>query len=207
MLTLARRILMPALLVTGMSVTSGAHAPRPPIVGAVYWPGADGRTVHGFMAVPARARGRQPAVIVLGDGTRDDPIARYMLERLATAGLVACAPTRIADGGAVEAAHALADARATLRWLGTNRYATGRVGVLGFGRGAALAARLAGDDTAPAGVVIFGGVSPGTTSPAIPLLVLPPYDRSRSASVPDDATDAAARDFTRAADFLKEHLT
>ena len=38
--------------------------PPPPKVGAIYWPGA-GHVLHGYMAIPAKAHGPQPAVLVL----------------------------------------------------------------------------------------------------------------------------------------------
>lgn len=104
----------------------------PPKVGAIRWPGHGG-DLHGFMAVPAKAHGPQPAVLVLPDAGAD-PFALGLTDALALAGFVACV---------AKAPLTFEEATATLQWLGTNPYATGKVGIVGIGAGAAMAQHIA----------------------------------------------------------------
>lgn len=125
----------------------------------IHWPLDNGRTMHGYMAIPAKAHGRQPAVMVVHDSRGLDDYTRDLARRIALAGFVTCAPDFLSamGGTPADAASAgamigrlrlhqtVADAVATIRWLGTNRYATGKVGALGFFWGGALVDRIAID--------------------------------------------------------------
>jgi len=166
-----------------------AKRPPAPKVGAIRWPGP-GYELHGYMAVPGKAQGPQPAVLVIPDTDGAGTFALGLTDALAEAGFVACLPRALAS---------LDEALATLRWLATNRYATGRVGAVGIGWGGALAERLtAAPDARLACAVAFGSgdeAAPG----AAPLLSLPPLTA---------ATDPAAYGATweQAIDFLVTHL-
>lgn len=166
----------------------------------IFWPGKDGQTLHGLMAIPARARGRQPAVLVLGDPDTSGRAA-ILLTRLAENGLIACTS---------RTGLSLAEASATLLWLGTNRYTAGKVGVLGFGAGAALVEQLAGTGAPFAARAIFahgtdrdgaGEDVPGTTTP---LLRLP--DLPAAAMLGSDTGLAGIPGLARAIAFFKERL-
>lgn len=138
----------------------------------VRWTAPAGRELHGYMAIPARAHGRQPAVLVAHENRGLNDHVRDVARRVALAGFVACAPDFLSgiggtppDEDAARAAVAgldpqrtVADALATVRWLKTNRYATGKVGAVGFCWGGALVDRVAvaaGTDLA-AGVAYYG---------------------------------------------------
>lgn len=124
---------------------------------AIHWPATDGRTLHGYMAIPAKARGRQPAVMVVHDDRGLDDHIRDLTRRIALEGFVVCAPDFFwgagetsadraaarATIGRLDLARTVADAAATVHWLATNRYATGKVGAVGFGWGGALVDRTA----------------------------------------------------------------
>jgi dienelactone hydrolase len=139
-----------------------AKTPPLPKVGAIRWPGP-GYELHGFMAVPARARGPQPAVLVIPDTSGADTFALGVTDALALAGFVTCIPRALAS---------LDEGLATVRWLATNRYATGKVGAVGIGWGAGLLRQMvAAQDSQLACGVAFGGAA----SMEAPLLLsLPP---------------------------------
>ncbi|WP_420139407.1 dienelactone hydrolase family protein [Sphingomonas sp.] len=108
-------------------------APPPPKTANIRWPGP-GHDLHGYMAIPAKAHGPQPAVLVVHDAGGADPFTRGLCDQLAAAGFVACAPIRLAS---------LEEAVATVHWLASNAYATGKVAGLGLGWGASLLERVA----------------------------------------------------------------
>ena len=98
------------------------------------------------MAVPAKAHGPQPAVLVLPEAGADT-FALALTDTLALAGFVACV---------AKAPLAVHEVAATLHWLGTNHYATGKVGIVAIGAGAAMAQSIAGAG-APDCAVLFDG--------------------------------------------------
>jgi len=170
-----------------------AHAakpPPPPKIGAIHWPGP-GYELHGYMAVPAKAHGPQPAVLVVHDTGGADQFALGLTDALALAGYVACAPKALAS---------LDEGVATVRWLATNAYATGKVAAIGLGWGGALVERIA---AAPGTLltcgVAFGNTEPGMADGAVPILRLPAL-----AATEDKAAYAAA--WQQAVDFLDAHL-
>jgi len=188
-LTLANRRTFVAGSVAAVALPAwAAKAPPAPKVGAIRWPGP-GYELHGFMAVPAKAHGPQPAVLVVPDTTGVDKFALGLTDALARAGFVTCIPRALAS---------VDEAAATVRWLATNRYATGKVGAVGLGWGAGLVTQLAGlADAQLACAVTFGGEP--TTAGAISLLALP----ALTATTGREAYAAAWR---QAIDFLAGRL-
>ncbi|GGE94925.1 dienelactone hydrolase family protein [Sphingomonas prati] len=138
----------------------------------VRWTVAPGRVMHGYMALPAKARGRQPAIMVIHENRGLNDYVRDVARRVALAGYVALAPDFLSTAGGTPADQDVArdmigkldlprivqDGVATLAWLKGNRYATGKVGVVGFCWGGAMVNRLAvaGGDALAAGVAYYG---------------------------------------------------
>jgi len=166
----------------------GAKTPPVPKVGAIRWPGP-GYELHGYMAVPARAHGPQPAVLVVPDTSGTDRFALGLADALAQAGFVTCIPAALAS---------LDEGLATTRWLATNRYATGKVGAVGIGWGAALVGQMAGaPDAQLACAVLFGEDRAAAAS--VPLLTQPSL-----AATTEPAAYAAS--WQKAIAFLADHL-
>ena len=165
------------------------RTPEPPKVGAIRWPGP-GYELHGYMAVPANAHGPQPAVLVIPDTNGPDQFALGLTDALARAGFVTCIPRALAS---------IDEADATLRWLATNRYATGKVGAVGIGWGIGLVAQVAAlPATQLSCGVLFG--DGGQISPdSAPILRL----AALAASTTPEAYAAA---WDRAITFLRDHL-
>jgi len=150
-----------------------AKQASPPKASFIHWPGP-GHELHGFMAVDQKAHGPQPAVLVLG-GPPD--YAQAVTIWLGAAGVFACWPRSVT----------IPDLQATVRWLTTNAYATGKIG----------AVLLNAADILPAlapSLVCAVAVGPAIDTPDLPLLKL---DRL--------APDTPAG-YVRATAFLKEHL-
>lgn len=167
-----------------------AKPPPPPKIGAIHWPGP-GYELHGYMAIPAKAHGPQPAVMVVHDAGGADQFALGLTDALALAGYVACAPRKLAS---------LDEGVATVRWLATNAYATGKVAAVGLGWGGALVERIA----AAPGTLLSCGVAFGNTEPemadnAVPILRLPALTAAQEQA-------AYAASWQQAVDFLDAHL-
>jgi len=184
----SRRAFVAGSIATVALPALAAKVPPVPKVGAIRWPGP-GYELHGFMAVPAKAHGPQPAVLVVPDTSGADRFALGLTDALAQAGFVTCIPSALAS---------LDEGLATVRWLATNRYATGKVGAVGIGWGAAMVDQMAGG-TEPAlacGVTFRDGAAATTN---VPLLALPPL-----AAATDPAAYAAS--WQQAIAFLADHL-
>lgn len=167
-----------------------SRVPPPPRTANIRWPGPNDE-LHGYMAIPAKAKGRQPAVLIVHDAGGANAFTRSLTDRVALAGLLACAPTYLSS---------LADADATIRWLASNRYATGKVAAIGLGWGGELLQRVA----EPEHPMLVAAVTFGTPSAsqfAIPRLALDSIGQLAAAG---DATYESAWGRTLA--FLKEHL-
>ena len=148
-------------------------------------------------------------MLVIGDSGTADPLAAWLVDRLADAGLVACLLDLSASKVAIDAPIALDDALASVRWLVTNRYATGRVGALGIGRGATLVRRLAvsAGDALTAAVALGGNDLPVTATHAA-LLIAPLAASPASATLtPADESRAWEQSLARTTAFFREHLT
>jgi dienelactone hydrolase len=158
-----RRALVAGSIALAALPLAAARRLPPPKVGAIRWPGARG-DLHGFMAVPATAHGPQPAVLVLPNADADQ-FALGLTDALALAGFVACV---------AKTALPFEEAMATVRWLGTNRYATGKVGLVAMGAGVATARQMAsaGADSVSCAVLFDGatGASEGTNLLHLPAL-------------------------------------
>jgi len=173
----SRRAFVAGLIAAAGVPAGAASRLPPPKIGAIRWPGP-GYDLHGYMAIPAKARGRQPAVLVLPDGGADT-FALGLTDALAVAGFVTCAP---------KTALSVEEADATLHWLATNAYATGRVAAVGLGAGAALVEHVAAEGSLSCGVLYDGAA--GDVANATPLLHLPPpasIDAARYAAAWKDA--------------------
>jgi dienelactone hydrolase len=176
--------------IAGAVLGSSASAARPllaPKIAAIRWPGPVG-DLHGYMAVPAEARGPQPAVLVIPDTSGADRFALGLVDALAVAGMVACLPKALSS---------LQDGVTTARWLATNRYSTGRVAAIGLGWGGDLTLRMA---ASPGSMLIacvtFGAsASVGSTVAALRLPAI--------GTLAGSDYDAA---WQRTLSFLKEHL-
>ncbi|TVV75273.1 dienelactone hydrolase family protein [Sphingomonas solaris] len=134
----------------------------------VRWPAAGGRTLSGYRAAPAGAKGRLPAVIVIHENRGLTEHIRDVARRVALAGFVAVAPDflTVAGGtptdedkartmiGALDLAATTADAVATVAWLRGDKTTNGKVGAVGFCWGGALTDRLA----VAAGTALTAGV-------------------------------------------------
>lgn len=161
----------------------------PPKIGAIYWPGP-GHDLHGFMAIPATAHGPQPAVLVLPGAGGADQYARGLTDALALAGFVACVP---------RTALSIDEALATVRWLATNRYGTGKVAAVGIGDSDALVGGLAvSPGTLLSCGIVFGDPPSAHADGAVPVLHLPsPSNQDQSAYLAS---------WQEAVAFLEEHL-
>lgn len=135
-----------------------------------------GRTLSLYMALPAKAHGRQPAVMVVHENRGLNDHIRDIARRVALAGFVACAPDFLSAAGGTPAdehaarimiskldlAQVTADAVGTVQWLGRNprgeQVLTGRVGAIGFCWGGALVDRvaIAAGDALAAGIAYYG---------------------------------------------------
>jgi carboxymethylenebutenolidase len=191
-----RTLLAGGLMLPGVGIAAKLAPPDVEVnQSTIHWAVGNGRELHGYMAIPAKARGRQPAVLVIGT---PDGFARDLVKSVAQAGFVACTvnaaaltPDRLAD-----------DMRATAGWLANGRYGTGRVGAVGIDKGVDPVTALAASGAITAAVT-FGDVLPATST-----LVLS-YRREGSGWVSPTEPDKAA-DWTEAwphaLDYLRGHL-
>jgi len=161
----------------------------------IRWPAEDGTLLHGFMAIPERARMKQPAVLVLVGPASASGLGTDLAEAVARAGLIGCAPDpAMITGAAGGSEKAIADLGATIAWLGHNSYATGAIGLLGTAGSDDLLAKLATRPGVTASVLL-GSAAPLTADGAARILILP---------AADSAAWAAA--WPRAMAFLRERL-
>ncbi|HWI87366.1 MAG TPA: hypothetical protein VNT42_13720 [Sphingomonas sp.] len=184
---IGRRAFVTQTIALAAFPAGAAKSPPPPRIAAIRWRGPNG-DLHGFMAIPAKARGPQPAILITPGIDGVDQFSLELTDALAQAGFVAC----IAKGLA-----SLDDAIATVRWLATNAYATGKVAAIGLGWGGDLVDRIAGSPQPLLTAGITFGASE-TKIGSVPLLRLAPIG-----SLAGNAYEAAWR---QAIAFLKEHL-
>ena len=114
-------------------------------------------TIKGYLAIPAAASGRFPAVLVVHENRGLNPYIEDVARRFAVANFIAFAPDGLTSvggfpgddekGGAafrtVDGAKMLNDFEAAARWLMTHAESTGKVGVVGFCYGGGVANNLA----------------------------------------------------------------
>lgn len=184
-----RTFIAGSIAAIALPVFAKSSALPPPKVGAIRWPGP-GYELHGYMAVPGSAHGPQPAVLVVPDGGEPDPFTLGLADALARAGFVTCVPRGLAG---------MDEATATLRWLATNRYATGKVGAVGIGGGIGLVEQIAASPDAQLSCGVLFGREIQAPAGGVPLLALPPF-----AATTDRTAYAASWD--EAVAFLGDHL-
>lgn len=138
----------------------------------VTWPVGAARQMRGYMAIPAKARGKLPAIMVVHENRGLNDHIRDVARRVALEGYIALAPDFLtpgagtpADEDAARGAIALldlqqttADGVATIQWLKADRFTTARVGTVGFCWGGALVDRIAiaSGDALAAAVAYYG---------------------------------------------------
>ncbi len=135
-------------------------------------PAAQGRVLRGYLAQPARARGRRGVVMVVHENRGLNDHIRDVARRVALAGYIAFAPDFLTTAGGTPAneddaramigrldlAATVADGAAVVQGFRRFAGANGRVGVVGFCWGGAMVNRLAvaaGPDMA-AGSAFYG---------------------------------------------------
>jgi carboxymethylenebutenolidase len=142
----------------------------------VAWLGSNGHLLHGYMAIPKKHHKKKPAaVLVIHENRGLQPYVRDVARRLAVEGFVALAIDYLSPQGgtpadedkartmigALDLPAAVADGVATIDWLSKQPLLNGKVGVVGFCWGGAMANRLAvaaGPELAAASV--FYGPTP-----------------------------------------------
>ena len=141
----------------------------------VHWKGAGGRQLFGYMAIPKKHVKKPAAVLVVHENRGLQPYTKDVARRLAVAGFVGLAMDFLSPQGgtpaeedkarqligALDIAAATDDGVATIRWLAAHRLLSGKVGVVGFCWGGAMANRLAANaGAALSAAVAFYGPTP-----------------------------------------------
>jgi carboxymethylenebutenolidase len=138
----------------------------------VTYPGADGTTMSGYLAMPTQAPEKLPAVMVIHENRGLNPHIQDVARRFAAEGFLALAPDFLAPAGGTPAdedkaremisdldqAQTVANSVASVEYLRNNERGNGKVGVVGFCWGGGLANQTAvhaGSDLA-AGVAFYG---------------------------------------------------
>jgi carboxymethylenebutenolidase len=112
----------------------------------ITWPGADGVTMSGYLAMPADASGKLPAVMVIHENRGLNPHIKDVTRRMALEGFLALAPDLLSPAGgtpededkaremiqALDRPQTIANAVATVQFLKTHEMSNGKVGTVGF---------------------------------------------------------------------------
>jgi carboxymethylenebutenolidase len=181
----------------------------------ITWPGAEGVTMTGYLAMPADASGNLPAVMVVHENRGLNPHIKDVARRLALEGFLALAPDFLAPQGGTPEDEDLArqlfetldrpqvveNAVATVRFLKNNELSNGKVGAVGFCFGGGIVnqtAAHAGEDLA-AGVAYYGSAPDAADVPQIDAKMLLHYaglDERVNAGIPayEEALKAAGVD-------------
>lgn len=123
----------------------------------VHLKGANGHPLFGYMAIPKKHRKKPAAVIVVHENRGLQPYTRDVARRLAVAGFVGFAVDFLAPAGgtpadedkarqmigALDLSAATADGVAVANFLASDKLLNGKVGVVGFCWGGAMANRIA----------------------------------------------------------------
>jgi carboxymethylenebutenolidase len=182
----------------------------------ITWPGADGQTMSGYLARPADATGRLPAVIVIHENRGLNPHIKDVARRMALEGFLALAPDFLTPAGgtpededkardmigALDRAATVANAVATVSFLKNSDMTNGKVGVVGFCWGGGMVNQTAvnaGADLAAA-VPYYGSVPEAADVPNIKAKLLLQYaglDERINAGIPgyEEALKAAGVDY------------
>jgi carboxymethylenebutenolidase len=130
--------------------------------------------VQGYLAVPAEASDPLPGVVVIHENRGLNPHIEDVARRLALEGFVALAPDFLSSQGgtpedqdqaremvrALDRQQTITDAVAAVAFLKDHEATTGKVGVIGFCWGGALANQVAVNSADVAAVVPFYGRQP-----------------------------------------------
>jgi carboxymethylenebutenolidase len=139
----------------------------------VTFPGATG-AVQAYLARPADAQGALPAVIVIHENRGLNPHIEDVARRVALEGFIALAPDFLSPAGGtpenedqaremirqLDQQQTIRNALAAVDFLKNHEAATGKVGVVGFCWGGALANQIAVNSADVAAVVPFYGRQP-----------------------------------------------
>lgn len=145
-------------------------------------------SIRCYLVRPADAPGRLPGVLVVHENRGLNPYIEDVARRLGTENYIALAPDGLTSvggypgddeqGGAlfrkVDREKMTADFEAAARWLKARPDSTGKIGVVGFCFGGAIANTLAvrmGADLAAA-VAFYGGAPPASEVPKIKAAIL-----------------------------------
>jgi carboxymethylenebutenolidase len=145
-------------------------------------------TVRGYLAMPAEAKGKLPAILVVHENRGLNPHIEDIARRLALEGFIAFAPDALFPLGGypgdedkaralfskLDQAKTRADFLAAARAIGTLPQSTGKVGVVGFCWGGGIANYLATQLPELAAAVPFYGSQPPAAEVAkirAPLLI------------------------------------
>lgn len=184
----------------------------------VHWKGADGHQLFGYMAIPRKNRNKPAAVLVVHENRGLQPYTKDVARRLAVAGFVGVAIDFLATQGgtppdedkarqmiaALDLSAATADGVATIDFLARDKLLSGKVGVVGFCWGGAMANRLAvaAGPALAAACAYYGPPPPPTEAAKVKSAMLLHYagidDRVNAGATPwVDALKAAHADVRR----------
>ncbi len=182
----------------------------------ITWPGAEGVTMTGYLAMPAGASGKLPAVMVVHENRGLNPHIKDVARRLALEGFLALAPDFLAPQGGtpededqarqmfetLDRAQVVENAVATVGFLKNHELSNGKVGAVGFCFGGGIVNQTAvhaGQDLT-AGVAYYGSAPDAADVPQIEAKMLLHYaglDERINAGIPayEEALKAAQVDF------------
>lgn len=112
----------------------------------ITYPGAGGTTMKGYLAMPAAATGKLPALIIVHENRGVNPHIQDVARRAALEGFLALAPDYLSPQGGtpaseeqqlamfrqIDAAQAVQNSVATVAFLKAHASSTGKVGIMGF---------------------------------------------------------------------------
>jgi len=182
----------------------------------ITWPGADGQTMSGYLARPADATGKLPAVIAIHENRGLNPHIKDVARRMALEGFLALAPDFLTPAGgtpedeekaremigALDRAATVANAVATVSFLKNSDMTNGKVGAIGFCWGGGMVNQTAVHSGADllAAVPYYGSVPEAADVPNIKAKLLLQYaglDERINAGIPgyEEALKAAGVDY------------
>jgi carboxymethylenebutenolidase len=149
----------------------------------ITWPGAEGVTMSGYLAMPAEASGPLPAVMVVHENRGLNPHIKDVVRRMALEGFLALGPDFLAPQGgtpededqaramfdSLDRALVVENAVATVEFLKNHEQSNGNVGAVGFCFGGGVVNQTAvhaGADLA-AGVAYYGSQPDAADVPSI----------------------------------------
>jgi carboxymethylenebutenolidase len=182
----------------------------------ITWPGAEGVTMSGYLAMPKDASGPLPAVMIVHENRGLNPHIKDVVRRMALEGFLALGPDFLAPQGGTpedeEQARAMFDgldraqvvenAVATVGFLKNHEQSNGNVGAVGFCFGGGVVNQTAvhaGADLA-AGVAYYGSQPEANDVPKIEARMMLHYaglDERINAGIPayEEALKAAGVDY------------